>query len=62
MTLDLSNLEDIEPALKDIGDIDLLVNSAGIAYLEEFVNHDIVETEKCVGAQEVGIRFILSKS
>ncbi len=46
IALDLSKVDDIQPALAEIGNIDLLVNNAGIAYLEEFVNHSVEETEK----------------
>ena len=48
VTLDVENLDSIEPALANIGDVDLLVNNAGIAYLADFVDHDVVETERCV--------------
>lgn len=44
----MENLDSIEPALANIGDVDLLVNNAGIAYLADFVDHDVVETERCV--------------
>ena len=50
VSLDVDQLENIEPALANIGDVDLLVNNAGIAYLADFVDHDIAETEKCVSS------------
>lgn len=46
IALDMEKLEDIGPALANMGDIDLLVNNAGIAFLGDFISHDLIETER----------------
>jgi NAD(P)-dependent dehydrogenase (short-subunit alcohol dehydrogenase family) len=43
---DMSDLKATTAAFNDIGDVDLLVNNAGIAYLAPFLEHDMDEFQR----------------
>ena len=44
---DLSNTQETLKVMKQVGNVDLLVNNAGIAYLASFVDHELAAYEQC---------------
>eukprot|EP00730_Choanoeca_flexa_P019696 TRINITY_DN9627_c0_g3_i2.p1 TRINITY_DN9627_c0_g3~~TRINITY_DN9627_c0_g3_i2.p1 ORF type:complete len:240 (+),score=35.89 TRINITY_DN9627_c0_g3_i2:45-722(+) len=61
MQCDLGNLDATTAAFNDIGDVDLLVNNAGIAYLAPFLDHDMTEFQRVMDVN-VTAAAIVSKA